>query len=189
VIQDLAGGHTTDVFSVRAVETGLAPQGQPALAIVFKTDRNIDCAANLRNNQTDITWSKQPRVRNAKLFRYWQIQTETLLASNRTKDANSQAKNSDAHNDPKAESLVSMAITGATIQEDAYLLLLRPAAQPWRLADLNARAVGCSRWLGGGLTCSAEIPVADESDKNDDHERREEKELTSGENERQREHQ
>jgi hypothetical protein len=38
------------------------------------------------------------------------------------------------------------------------------------------------------LTCSAEISIAEESDKNDDHERRG-KELASGKKERCREHQ
>ena len=43
--------------------------------------------------------------------------------------------------------------------------------------------------LPGGLTFLAEISVAEKSDKNDDHEQREERELAPGENERQGEHQ
>jgi hypothetical protein len=53
---------------------------------------------------------------------------------------------------------------------------------------LRTRLVGCSRWLDGGLTCPAEISITEESDKNDDHERRG-KELAPGKKERRREHQ
>jgi hypothetical protein len=47
---------------------------------------------------------------------------------------------------------------------------------------IRAGAVGGSRLLGGGLTYPVKVPVAEESDKNNDHERRE-KDLTPRDNE------
>jgi hypothetical protein len=47
------------------------------------------------------------------------------------------------------------------------------AAPPISLASpTNFRSSRCSASLGGELACLPEIPVAEESDKNDNHERR-----------------
>ena len=80
---------------------------------------------------------------------------------------------------PMKSQLVRSGSTGDVLQGRGAL------SAPGVAAGAGVLTRGGSRWSGGRFTYSAEISVAEESDKDDDHERREEKELAPGEHERQ----